>query len=257
MIREGEIFYIMETRNREIKAVASRISHELKTPLNAIIGFSELIDEERSVKEIKNYAKIIKSNGSLLLNQIQSIIDFCILDYYSEICLEEVDLNNLVFSICEEFESKINFRTSVRMIVDIQEDNKAIFYSDKNKIKEVLTNLISNAVKFTKEGRIEVGYKTLKEEKSEKILIYVSDTGIGIPTDIQKVIFKPFRQAEESNCTNFDGLGIGLAICDKLSKILNGRIWVESKLGEGTTFFFELPVNEMFLAQNSQVVKNH
>ncbi len=159
MIREGEIFYIMETRNREIKAVASRISHELKTPLNAIIGFSELIDEERSVKEIKNYAKIIKSNGSLLLNQIQSIIDFCILDYYSEICLEEVDLNNLVFSICEEFESKINFRTSVRMIVDIQEDNKAIFYSDKNKIKEVLTNLISNAVKLLKRGGLRLDIK--------------------------------------------------------------------------------------------------
>jgi hypothetical protein len=115
---------------------------------------------------------------------------------------------------------------------------------------------LSNALKFTKEGRIEIGYKITKDnEQPKKLLIYVSDTGIGIPLEKHNVIFKPFRQVDESYCANLDGLGIGLAICDKLSKILDGKIWVESKLDKGVVFYLELPVNELFSTNNTLLKK--
>lgn len=246
-----------ESREREVKAVASTISHELRTPLNAIIGFSELIQEEDSLNEIKNFAQIIQLNGSLLLNKIHSIIDFSVLDYYRDVCLEGINFKELIFNVYEEFIKEAKNANSVQIDVDIPDNDKNfIIYSDKNKIKKILINLLSNALKFTKEGRIEIGYKITKDnEQPKKLLIYVSDTGIGIPLEKHNVIFKPFRQVDESYCANLDGLGIGLAICDKLSKILDGKIWVESKLDKGVVFYLELPVNELFSASNTLLKK--
>lgn len=246
-----------ESREREVKAVASTISHELRTPLNAIIGFSELIQEEDSLNEIKNFAQIIQLNGSLLLNKIHSIIDFSVLDYYRDVCLEGINFKELIFNVYEEFIKEAKNTNSIQINVGIPDyDNNFIIYSDKNKIKKILINLLSNALKFTKEGRIEIGYKISKENDApKKLLIYVSDTGIGIPFEKQNLIFKPFRQVDESYCANLDGLGIGLAICDKLSKILDGKIWVESKLDKGVVFYLELPVNELFSTKNTSLKK--
>ena len=257
MIRMDGTLDGAESRDREVKAVTSTISHELRTPLNAIIGFSELIQEEDSLNEIKNFAQIIQLNGSLLLNKIHSIIDFSVLDYYRDVCLEGINFKELIFNVYEEFIKEAKTTNSVQIEIGIPENDKNfIIYSDKIKIKKILTNLLSNALKFTKEGRIEIGYKISKENNTPgKLLIYVSDTGIGIPLDKQNIIFKPFRQVDESYCANLDGLGIGLAICDKLSKILDGKIWVESKLDKGVVFYLELPVNELFSTKNTLLKK--
>lgn len=248
----------VDAPENEIKAVASTISHELRTPLNAIIGFSDLIQEVESIKDIRSFAKIIELNGSMLLKKITSIIDFSVLDYYSDLCLEEINVNKLVQDVYNNFINEAEYKHSVRVEIKTKDnDDSLIIYSDRTKIEKILTNLLSNSLKFTNEGCIEIGYEVIKSNDSNaRLLIYVSDTGIGIPEDKQNIIFKPFRQVDESYCADLEGLGIGLAICDKLSKIINGRLRLESALNKGSLFTLELPIDNLFARQNIIRVKN-
>ncbi|MHC1690036.1 MAG: sensor histidine kinase [Bacteroidales bacterium] len=242
----------VELHESDVKSVISTISHELRTPLNAIIGFSELIQEENSLKNIKSFANIIQLNGSILLNKIHSIIDFNILDYYSDVCFEEINIYELIHTVFDGFINNTEHNGSIIIEVNTHNHNDSLtIYSDRAKIEKILLNILSNALKFTKKGKIEIGYDIVKDSGfHDKLLLYVSDTGIGIPEEKLKLIFRPFRQADESYCANIEGLGMGLAICDKLAKIIFGKIKVESRLNFGSVFYLELPFNGLFSVKN-------
>jgi signal transduction histidine kinase/PAS domain-containing protein len=213
-------------------AFLANMSHEIRTPLNAIVGFSELLSEANEDYDRQQYISIIKENNELLLQLISDILDFAKIEagtidfYYSEF-----DVNQL----CDDIVKAMQFK--VKNDVKIVFDNHDLFCrinSDRNRLNQVISNFVNNAIKFTSEGYIRVGYKWLDDDN---IRFYVSDTGIGISSKKQKVIFDRFIKLNSFA----QGTGLGLPICKSIIETLGGKIGVESKEGRGSTFWFTLP----------------
>ncbi|MCD4694689.1 MAG: response regulator, partial [Bacteroidales bacterium] len=226
-------------------AFLATMSHELRTPLNAVLGFSQLlIDTEDHHEETEKYAGIIHSSGSHLLHIIEDILDFSIIEsgkimiHFKDVNIEEL-FNDLLNIVKSELDNANKSNIQARYV---QPDNKnnLVINTDPGKIKQVLINLIKNAIKFTDEGHIEFGYTI---EGNHRIRFYVKDTGIGIAKDQHDVIFERFRQLEDAHTRIYGGTGLGLSISKKLVELLNGEIWCESEVGKGSTFYFHLPVS--------------
>lgn len=222
-------------------AFLANLSHEIRTPMNAISGFSELIsnfdidDEAR-----KEYTSIIKNNVNLLSALIDDIIDFSklesgIMSIDSMECDVTSIMNELKISYLHEIRK---LEKPVELIVHDTSCMKKGLYTDPLRFRQILSNLIGNAIKFTDEGSIEIG--CLPEEKG-MITFYVKDTGIGISEDKFNLIFERFRQADGSTTRKYGGTGLGLAISRGLVEVMGGRIWLESSPGQGSTFYFSLP----------------
>ncbi|MFN8255137.1 MAG: response regulator [Bacteroidales bacterium] len=227
-----------EEADRLKSAFLANMSHEIRTPMNAIIGFSELLGRPDLANADKEaYLSIIKSSSNSLLNLINDIIDL------SKIEVEKIDILKVNFNLnkilAELFSTYSNNSHGIEIICDNLNDNQQVeLYSDPLRIKQVLINLIENAIKFTDRGSIKYGYK--KSGKS-RLLFYVKDTGIGIPKDKLNLIFDRFRKIEENTSKLYRGTGLGLTISKKLVQLLGGDLWVESELGVGSTFYFHLP----------------
>lgn len=217
-------------------AFLATMSHELRTPLNAIIGFSSVMEEENDPVEMKQYAGIINSSGNHLLSIIESIFDVALLQS------GEYKVNKTQFSVEDFFQPLIDY-ANVEKIKRNKDhlDVIAIFphgikppiiHSDRGKLMQLMTNLLNNAIKYTKQGRIEFGFSVHDRD----ITFYVSDTGIGIPASIVDIIFDQFRQGDENHTRVHDGVGLGLAICKEIACLLNGKIWLETSENEGSTF---------------------
>ncbi len=232
-----------EESDRLKTAFLANMSHEIRTPMNAIVGFSELLNDSDMDSETRGgFIDLINQNSKLLLRLIEDIID---------IAKIESDQLRIVQSTCQVsqiFDDLKNTYSNylrekgiknIEFIISkgIPGDDFSIL-SDPYRFKQIMNNLISNAIKFTKEGVIEIGYK---RHPDNKVLFYVKDSGIGLPPDKAEVIFERFRQAEESSTKEYGGTGLGLTISKKLVELLGGSIWVESELNKGSVFYFTLP----------------
>jgi len=239
-----------EESDRLKSSFLANFSHEIRTPLNSIIGFSSLISTpDISKNEQQTYKSIIESSSNTLLNLINDIIDFSKIEAgHLDILLKEVRLDQVLNDIYEIFNYEIKklqweYDKKLYLKVNVDDNIKAyILITDETRLKQILSNLISNAIKYTDDGSIEVGCK--KSDHAEMLEFYVKDTGIGIKKEYQEIIFQRFRKVEDNSDMIYRGTGLGLTICRHLIALLGGEIRVESTLGEGSTFYFTLPFKE-------------
>jgi len=232
-----------ETASRAKTHFLANMSHEIRTPLNAIVGFSEILMEE--VKgfsfptDIVDYAKDIASSGRKLCEVIEDILDLAKIEAGKiEIVEKEMNLKLLIQSIYHV--NKIQALTKkLQYTYYLDSGLPVAIHSDRNKLNQILTNLISNAIKFTPEGK-SVELRAIKEDSY--LILQVIDQGIGIPEDKLSAIFQSFEQVDGSISKKFGGTGLGLAITKNLTELLGGNIWVESTLGEGSVFTVKLPL---------------
>ncbi len=220
-------------------AFLQNMSHEIRTPMNGIVGFSEMLTQPDITEDKKEYfIKLIGHSSNQLLNIVNDILDISRIETGQVDFHEmEVDLQNFCSALYDMYsfharEKRLDFEVK-------QEIHNQFRYAvfDKQKIEQIFNNLISNALKFTDSGKIEVGCKT----EAKKITFYVSDTGIGINPLQHQQIFERFSKVETTQNRKYSGTGLGLAICKGIIEQMGGEIWVESETGKGASFFFWLP----------------
>jgi PAS domain S-box-containing protein len=237
-----------EESDRLKSAFLSNMSHEIRTPMNAIIGFSTLLsDPVITEEERQEFIRIIKDRGNDLMRIMDDIIDIAKIEAGQvKIEIRECQVNSLltsVYTTMNELRKKL-LKTHVGLVFKpFAADHEFTIMTDGNRLRQIMTNLVENAFKFTDQGLVEIGY-TFKTDQNLGPLIefFVRDTGIGIPADKHHLIFERFRQADDSNTRQYGGTGLGLTICKNLLNLLNGEIRLESAEGQGTAFFVTLPL---------------
>ncbi len=235
-----------EESDRLKTAFLSNVSHDIRTPMNAILGFTDLIRLKNAAPEKQEqYLDIIKKQGTILMNLINDIIDIAKIES-DELSFnrKNVKLNEYLREVKEFFLGymKAERLSGIELNLELYWDNeKSTVYIDENRLWQVLNNLITNALKFTDRGIVSFGYLP---EDNNMLHFYVKDTGIGIKPESQKVIFNRFRQVEPENSRVYGGTGIGLSICKSIIEMQGGKIWVESEPGVGSEFHFILPYRE-------------
>jgi len=225
-------------------AFLANLSHEIRTPMNAILGFSELLtDYELEPMMQKEYLEIIKSNGRDLLQLIDDIIDIAKIEAETlEITITDCHVNKILNELLISYNDNIvrvpEKNLDLKLITPAGNQNLVI-ETDPYRFKQIISNLISNAIKFTFEGSVQFGYKIIN---NDTIRVYVKDTGIGISSEDHNTIFEKFGQVETTDFRSRRGTGVGLAICKSLTELLGGKIWFESEKNQGSTFYFSLPL---------------
>jgi PAS domain S-box-containing protein len=223
-------------------AFLHNISHEIRTPMNAIVGFSEILNEPGLPPDKRRFfTDIIIQSSNQLLSIITDIINIATIEAGQEKIHEErVDLNSMCEYILEQFISvsqdkniALNYTTSL-------EGEDAIVFTDGTKLKQILTNLVGNALKFTQQGHIRFGYTV----NNNFLEFYTEDTGIGISPDLHEEVFQRFRQVEYSATRHFGGAGLGLSISKAYIELLGGKIWVNSEPNKGSVFHFIIPLKK-------------
>lgn len=242
---ENQLLYAKEKAEEADKlksAFLANMSHEIRTPMNAIIGFSQLLSlPNLSAEKKKQYIDIISYKGNSLVKLINDIIDASKVEagqltvVYAPCAINNLLKNLQVFYKKDRVLQKRE-AVDIKLIVPKKTDRLEVV-TDEGRLEQVLTNLISNALKYTERGSIEFGYNL----DNELVTFFVKDTGIGIDPKMQTLIFERFRQVEDFSGKKAAGTGLGLSISKGIVSLLGGNIWVESELGEGTTFFFTIP----------------
>ncbi len=232
-----------EESERLKSAFLANMSHEIRTPMNGILGFSNLLlDKDLSNKNQKDYIEIINKSGERLLNTINDIIDISKIDSNQvQITAEMVNISDLLSDLINFFQLQC-----IEKGIKLEVDNKIlnppiIIQTDRTKILSVFTNTIINAIKYTCQGVVSVGM----ERKDNYLEFVIKDTGMGIPHNRLIAIFERFVQADIEDSNALQGSGLGLAISKEYIKMLGGEIWVHSKVGEGSSFFFTIPITEL------------
>ncbi len=235
-----------EESDRLKSAFLANMSHEIRTPMNGILGFAELLTEPEleSEKQLE-YIQIIQRSGVRMLNIINDIVDISKIESgLIEVKLAESNINEQIEFIYTFFKPEVEKKGIQLSFRNSLPAKEAILKTDREKLYAILTNLIKNAIKYTNEGSIEFGCEVVETRHALSLLkFYVKDTGIGIPLDRQEAIFERFIQADFTDKMARQGAGLGLAIAKAYVEMLGGKIWVESKEGIGSTFYFTLPYN--------------
>ena len=232
-------------------AFLHNISHEIRTPMNAIVGFSEFINDPDLLPEKrKEFTDRIVQSSNQLLSIISDIVNIATIESGQEKVYEnEMDLNSMLKLIFEQFLLKAEKQNVCLNLKLFLPDNEDRIISDEIKLVEILSNLVGNALKFTKQGYINFGYTV----KNEELEFAVEDTGIGIPPEMHDEIFIRFRQVENNIAPLFGGSGLGLSISKAYVELLGGKMWLVSELDKGSTFYFTIPFKKA--KQNTLVEK--
>jgi signal transduction histidine kinase len=234
-------------------AFLANMSHEIRTPMNAIVGFSELLGNGSDSDNKQQYISIIQNSSYNLLRLINDIIDLSKIEAGDlEIKYSDINIRELFIELKDSYSLDLIKREKSNILISYNLDRDLTIQSDLLRLKQVLSNLISNSVKFTSQGTITFGCKKIGRE----LIFSVSDSGIGIPEEDQKKIFDRFTKFNYHGM-NTEGSGIGLSIADKFISLLGGKIWFNSIVGEGTNFFFSLPyiAPSSFSTSNRQLQK--
>lgn len=228
-----------EESDRLKSSFLSNMSHEIRTPLNSIIGFSDLmLDSFYKSDQHAEFAGIIKENGNNLLAIISDIMDISKIEAGQvQIKKRLFSVNKLIIDIHKEFSFKTISKGIELWINPLNPIDDIFVESDEIRLRQVLVNLVGNAIKFTEKGSVIIDIKTI----GNFVEFQVIDTGIGIPEEFQEQVFERFRQVETANTRKFGGNGLGLAISKSLVELLGGAIWMESEKGKGSVFHFTIP----------------
>jgi len=224
-------------------AFLANMSHEIRTPMNVIIGFGELLKNPNlTAEKRKLYINWINSNSKHLLRVIDDIVDISKIEANQlKIEPEEFSLNGLLTELFINYQREIKLirKSNIQLCIEKAfDDFRNYIYADETRLAQVLSNLINNALKFTEKGYIEFGYML---ENKNTLKFYVKDTGMGILKEQQEIIFERFRQAEIDHIKTYSGTGLGLTISKRLIELMGGKIWIESKFQQGSTFYFTIP----------------
>lgn len=234
-----------EESNKLKSAFLANMSHEIRTPLNAIVGFSNILASVEDVEEREEYIHIIENNNTLLLQLINDILDLSKIEAGTlDFVYSDVDINVILHELELSMQSRAG--NNVRILFEQNQENCFISLA-KNRFLQVVINLITNAIKFTEKGSIRYGYSLLNENM---LRFYVADTGCGISPEKQKGIFERFVKLNAF----VQGTGLGLSICQMIIEHLGGKMWVESELGKGSTFWFTFPYKPAAFSKQKNVV---
>lgn len=221
-----------EESDRLKSAFLANMSHEIRTPLNAIVGFSKLVIDAECTNEKEQYAEIIERNSEILLNLFNDILDLSSLEADSlSFNIRPIKLIDICLQLEQQFCYKV--KNDTKLILD-DVDTELYVSGDWNRIIQIISNLLSNATKFTPKGEIHFGYR----EKEDFVEFYVKDSGIGIPAERVATIFQRFGKINDF----VQGTGLGLTLCRMLVEKMGGRIWLRSQEGKGSRFYFTLPL---------------
>jgi len=229
-----------EESDRLKSSFLANMSHEVRTPLNSIIGFSELLaDPDYDDLQKNEFIQIIIANGNHLLTIISDIMDISKLES-GEIKIHKTQINarNFISNIKEQFSFLAEAKKLELKLTIPDCHRETIFMADADRLNQIFNNLLTNAFKFTERGIVEIGYHSY----GNIVEFYVNDTGIGISKEYHDKIFERFRQVETEKTRNYNGNGLGLAITKNLVELMGGKIWVESESGKGSSFYFTIPI---------------
>jgi PAS domain S-box-containing protein len=226
-----------EAANRAKSEFLANVSHEIRTPMNGILGMTQLALEATSLEQQKEYLALVQASGASLLTLINEILDL------SKIEAGRLDLDSAAFALrplVDAAVKTIEWRAAEKTLslaVHLDDDVPDVVVGDPARLRQVLVNLLGNAIKFTNHGGVSL-HVSVHAAADEEITLHftVEDTGIGIPVEKQRVIFEAFTQADGSTSRRYGGTGLGLAICTRVIEMMKGRIWVDSTPGAGSTF---------------------
>ncbi|MFA5417428.1 MAG: ATP-binding protein [Bacteroidales bacterium] len=245
-ITEHELMLALEKAqesDRLKSTFLSTLSHELRTPLNAIIGFSNIIDVTTPMTKVFDYLSIIRRSGDHLLELVEDLFDISLIE------TNNISIHLTVGNLAETMKMVDNIirneqiklsKSHVTINLNLPEDAALTINTDLRKLKQILINLLKNALKFTSAGSIDYGFKLEKHEDRNYYRFFVKDTGIGIQANKLSFIFDVFRQADDSHTRQYEGAGIGLSVVKRYVELLGGRIWVDTAVGKGSAFYFTL-----------------
>jgi hypothetical protein len=231
-----------EESDRLKSAFLANMSHEIRTPMNGIIGFARLLKKQKlSVEEQQEYLNIIEKSGDRMLNTINDIVNISKIEAgQDDINISDTNINEQTEFIYNFFKPESERKGLQLLLTNSLPANESIIKTDTEKVYSILTNLVNNAIKFTKKGSVEFGYILRTDSEPAKLEFFVKDTGIGISEEQKELIFERFRQTNDSLTRNFEGSGLGLPISKAYVEMLGGKIWVESSPA-GSAFYFTLP----------------
>ncbi len=245
-----------ETSDKLKSSFLANMSHEIRTPMNSIIGFSQLLNENPDPATQKKYINLILESGDSLLTLINEILDISQIEAgQGKIFPKTFELDQLLKDLWNSFEAERikNNMTDVQLILDEPGKSRVrTMHADPYRLKQVLSNLLNNALKFTDAGEISFGYSILHENN---IRFYVKDTGIGIAPENMDAIFDRFFKLEEDVNRLYRGTGLGLAICKQIVEMMGGELYVNSKPGDGSEFYFDIPLYTGWEDRETQIYR--